>query len=95
MKKAMNGHKWTGFKLVHSKVQRKITDETAVAKIILEAGFDPYANQKLASITELNKRLGKDKFKELCGGFITLQEGSLTLVPETDSREEINIKEGD
>lgn len=96
LKKAMNGHKYRGFKLVHSKVQRKISDESAVAKIISDAGFNPYANQKLASITELTKRLGKDKFKELCGGYIVMQEGTIALVPETDSREEINIKnEGD
>ena len=96
MKKAMNGHKWKGYKLVHSKVQRKISDESAVAKLLVEKGYNPYANQKLASITELTKRLGgKDKFNELCGGYVVLQEGTIALVPNTDSREEINIKEGD
>ena len=94
LKKAMNGHKWSGFKLVYSKVQRKINDETAVAKIIQDNGFDPYASQKLASITELTKRLGKDKFKELCEGYIVMQEGTVTLVPDTDSREEIKTQKG-
>ena len=63
---------------------------------LVEKGYNPYANQKLASITELTKRLGgKDKFNELCGGYVVLQEGTIALVPNTDSREEINIKEGD
>ena len=53
--------------------------------------IDPYANKKLAGITELTKRLGKDKFKEKINPYITIQEGSYVLVPNSDSREEINV----
>ena len=96
LKRAMKGHKWKGFKLVHAKVQRKIGDEEAVIKVLKDNGFDPYANQKIATITELTKRLGKEKFKELVNPYITIQEGSILLVPEADIREEAKIiNEGD
>lgn len=96
LKRAMKGHKWKGFKLVHAKVQRKIGDEEAVIKVLKDNGFDPYANQKIATITELTKRLGKGKFKELVNPYITIQEGSILLVPEADIREETKIiNEGD
>lgn len=63
LKKALNGHKWSGLKLVRGKGSRKIINEAAVIKVCEEAGVDPYANKKLAGITELNKRLGKEKNK--------------------------------
>ena len=91
LKKAISGHKWSGYKLVVSKVSRKISDEKAVIKICEQEGVDPYANKKLAGITELTKRLGKDKFKEKINPYITIQEGSYVLVPNSDSREEINV----
>lgn len=96
VKKAINGHKWSNFKLVHSKGSRKITDEEAVIKICKDAGFDPYAPQKVAGITELTKRLGKDKINGFIGDYIAMQVGSIVLVPNTDTREEVTIlEEGD
>ena len=92
LKKAMNGHRWKGFKLVHAKTQRKIGNEEAVIKVLKENGYDPYANQKVASITELTKRIGKKKFNELVNPYVTIQEGSISLVPESDIREEAKIE---
>jgi hypothetical protein len=96
LKKAMNGHKWSNFKLVHSKGSRKITDEDAVVRVCEASGFDPYAPRKIAGITELTKRFGKDKLNEQIGPYITMQAGSIVLVPKTDPREEVtNLEEGD
>ena len=96
LKKAMNGHKWSNFKLVHSKGSRKITDENAVIKVCEAIGIDPYAPKKVAGITELTKRFGKDKLNEQIGPYITMQAGSIVLVPKTDTREEVtNLEEGD
>lgn len=96
LKKAMNGHKWTNYKLVHSKGSRKITDEETVIKVCEEAGIDPYAPRKVAGITELTKRVGKDKLNDLLGSYITMQVGSIVLVPKTDPREEVtHLEEGD
>jgi len=96
LKKAINGHKWSNFKLVHSKGSRKITDEEAVIKACEEVKIDPYAPKKVAGITELTKRIGKDKINSLIGAYITMQAGSIVLVPKTDPREEATIiEEGD
>lgn len=96
LKKALNGHKWSSFKLVHSKGSRKITNEEAVVKACEEAGIDPYGERKVAGITELTKRIGKDKVNSLIGDYITMQIGSIVLVPKTDPRDEVNIiEEGD
>lgn len=87
LKKAEKGHQWKGFKLVHTKGTRKITDEQGVIKACEEVGIDPYAPKKVAGITELTKRIGKDKVFALIGSFINIQQGSLILVPDSDPRE--------
>ena len=92
LKKAMNGHSWSNFKLVHSRGTRKIVDEEAVIKICKEAGIDPFVKSKLAGITELTKRIGKDKINGLIGPYINMQAGSVVLVPRNDPREEATIK---
>ena len=92
LKKAMNGHSWSNFKLVHSRGTRKIVNEEAVIKICKEAGIDPFADSKLAGITELTKRIGKDKINGLIGPYINMQAGSVVLVPKNDPREEAIIK---
>ena len=96
IKKVMDGHRWSNYKLVHTKGSRKITDEKAVVKACEEVGIDPYAPKKVAGITELTKRIGKDKFSDLIGAYVDMQLGSLVLVPKSDPREEVvNIEEGD
>ena len=96
IKKAMNGYQWNGYKLVHTKGSRKITDEEGVIKACESVGIDPYAPKKVAGITELTKRIGKDKFNDLVGAFVTMQLGSIVLVPKTDPREEVtNPSEGE
>jgi len=88
MKKAMKGHVWDGFKLVHSRVTRKIANETGLIEKCQELGIDPFVSRKVAGITELTKRIGKDKVNSVIGPYITLQTGNIILVPETDPREE-------
>lgn len=93
LKKAVeNGKKWRGFKLVESTTKRKISDEVVVARILTENGYEPYAPQKLKTITELQKLLGKTKFTDLLGGYVVKPKGQAVLAPETDAREEITIK---
>lgn len=96
LKKAKSGQAWPNYKLVHSRVTRKITDENGVIKACEEVGIDPYVSQKVAGITELTKRIGKDKVSSIIGPYITHKTGSMILVPNTDPREEVTIiKEGE
>ena len=89
--KAKEGHKWKGLKLVPSKVSRKISDEEKVKKILEENGINPNSPGKLLGITEIQKKLGKEKFKELISPYVVLQESALILVPESDPREEVVV----
>lgn len=96
LKKALEGHKWSGFKLVHGKGSRKIVNEDAVIKICKSLEIDPYVESKVAGITELTKRLGKERFNSLIAPYLEMQAGSLSLVPDEDPRKEAEIiKEGD
>lgn len=45
------------------------------------------------TLTELQKMIGRDKFNELLGRYITKLEGKPTLVPKSDKRKEIVIYE--
>jgi hypothetical protein len=95
-KKALNGHSWKNYKLVHTKGSRKITDEEGVIQACEKEGIDPYAPKKVAGITELTKRIGKNRVDALIGAYINMQLGSLVLVPKSDPREEATIiEEGD
>lgn len=84
------GKKWTGFKLVESRSNRKYSDEDVVAMAAKEAGFDEIYRQSLIPLTEMERLMGKAKFQEIVGDLIVKPSGKPTLVPESDKRPEIN-----
>lgn len=94
LQQAIQGKKWTDWKLVEGRSNRKYTDEAAVAKTVKEAGFEPY-EQKLLGITAMTALLGKTKFEELLGGFIVKPQGKPTLVPMSDKRPVMNAAADD
>lgn len=89
LKQAVSGKKWTDWKLVEGRSNRKYTDENTAANIVKAAGFDPYEH-KVLGITAMTKLLGKKRFDELLGGLIEKPKGKPTLVPRSDRRKEIN-----
>ena len=91
---AVDGKTWPGYKIVEGRSVRKFTDERAVAGTLVAAGYDPY-EQKLLSMTELQKMLGKNTFDELLGGLIYKPQGKPTLVPATDKRPEMKTAKAD
>lgn len=91
---AVSGKKWTGWKVVEGRSNRKYTDESLVAAAVIASGHDPY-EQKLLGITEMQKTLGKAKFDEILGGFIVKPQGKPTLVPESDKRPAMNNAKND
>lgn len=86
-----NGKQWNGYKLVEGRSVRKYSDETAVAKAANAAGYSDIYKQSLITLTEMEKLMGKLKFSEVLGGLISKPPGKLTLVPDSDKREAINI----
>ena len=59
-----------------------------------DAGYDPY-EKKLLGITAMTSLLGKQKFAELLGDYITKPQGKPTLVPDTDKRPALNTAKDD
>lgn len=93
LEKALQGKKWTDFKLVEGRSTRKYADEEKIAEIVTAMGFDPY-EKKLLGITKMTKLLGKKNFDENLSAYITKPQGKPTLVERSDKREEIaNIKD--
>ncbi|WP_058953034.1 DUF2800 domain-containing protein [Clostridium tyrobutyricum] len=90
--KAVNENKnWDGFKLVEGRSSRKYSDEEAVSKTLIDAGYkeDDIYSKNLLGITAMEKAMGKKKFKELLNNLVYKPQGKLTLVVESDRRPEI------
>ena len=94
LEKALSGTKFNGYKLVAGRSIRRITD-TEAAMRALRAEFpdeDVFMRpRELRTITDLEKAIGKKRFNELCGNFITKPEGKPKLVPESDKRPPLDL----
>lgn len=91
IKRMQSGHKFKNHKLVYARVTRTFSDGEAVAKILTENGYKAYSEPKLLGITEVQKQLGKQKLNELLGAYIKTSNGSVTIAPMDDPREEIQV----
>ena len=94
LEQALSGTRYPGFKLVEGKSNRKYRDEAEVAKVVSEAGYEPYEH-KLMGITAMTKQLGKKRFDELLQGLIVKPQGKPVLVPESDKRPEFSSAAND
>lgn len=84
-----HGKKWTGFKLVEGRSSRRYTDEEEVAEAAKAAGYTDIYKKSLVGITEMEKLMGKKKFAEVLGKLLYKPQGKITLVMESDKRQEI------
>lgn len=93
---ALNGHAIPGYKVVEGRANRIYKDSDAVAKAVMEAGFDEAMvyKRELIGISDMERLLGKKKFNEILKGLVIKPQGAPKLVPETDKRAEFkpNIK---
>ena len=94
LQQALSGTIYEGYKVVEGRSNRKYSDETAVAKIVQEAGYDPF-EKKLLGVTAMQRQLGKKRFQELLGGLLYKPPGKPVLVPTSDSRPEFNTAAND
>lgn len=85
-----HGKRWSGFKLVEGRSNRRFKDEVAVGEAAKAAGYRDIFRQSLITLTEMEKLMGKPKFSEILGDLIEKPPGKPALVPETDKRPEIN-----
>ena len=94
LRQALSGTVFPGFKLVEGKSNRRFTDEALAAKIAADAGYEPY-EQKLLGVTAMQKQMGKKRFEELLGSYVTKPRGKPVLAPESDKRNPFNSAEND
>lgn len=89
---AVKGAIFPGFKLVRGRAPaRKWKSETEVVDQMARAGYsqEQYMEPpKLMSVSVLEKSIGRTAFKALLAGQTIQGDAALTLVPETDKREE-------
>lgn len=92
----LSGEEVNGWKLVEGRSIRRLTDEIKVVEILKKAGYDEkllYKPKELNSLTQLEKDLGKKAVGDLLKDYIEKPQGKPTLVPESDKRPAINLKE--
>ena len=94
LQQALSGTVYEGYKVVEGRSNRKYSDENAVARIVQDAGYDPF-EKKLLGVTAMQRQLGKKKFQELLGGLLYKPPGKPVLVPTSDSRPEFNTAAND
>ena len=85
----VHGKQWPGFKVVEGKSSRRYTSEEEVAQAAIAAGYKDIYKRSLIGITEMERLMGKDRFREILGPLVYKPKGKLTLVPESDKREAV------
>lgn len=89
--RAIQGHKWEGYKLVAGRTSRVIKDEAKIRQALLNEFLeDEVLNIKLKGIGDLEKLLGKKVFSARFGDAIESRPGAPKLVPESAKGEEYN-----
>lgn len=89
--RAIQGHKWEGYKLVAGRSSRVIKDEAKVRQELLNEFLeDEVLNINLKGIGDLEKLLGKKVFSARFGDAIESRPGAPKLVPETAKGVEYN-----
>lgn len=86
----VNNKKWSGFKLVQGRSNRKYSSEEEVAEAAMAAGYKDIYKSSLVTITEMERLMGKKEFNKIIGHLVFKPQGKITLVPESDKREAIN-----
>ena len=71
-----HGKQWKGFKVVEGRSVRKYSDEDAVIKAAKDAGYTDIFRTSLITLTEMEKLMGKEKFKDILGGLVVKPRGN-------------------
>jgi len=89
---AKAGRKFAGWKLVEGRANRKYADDQKVADALVKAGYSEAMlyERKLYGITAMEKLVGKKKLSQVLGDLIVKPKGKPVLVPESDSRPELD-----
>ena len=80
-----------GYKVVEGRSKRVFTDTKAVVDTAVANGFTDLYKRQLISLTEFEKMMGKKRFSELLGEYVTKPPGKLALVPDSDPRQSVDL----
>ena len=86
---ANHGKECPGFKVVEGRSNRRYTNDEDVAKAAQTAGYRDIFRQSLIPLTDMERLMGKEKFKAILGKLIEKPPGKPTLVPVSDKRPSI------
>lgn len=86
-----HGKEWSGFKVVEGRSNRKYKDEDKIAEVAKANGYKDIYRTSLITLTEMEKLMGKQKFKDILGDFIIKPPGKPTLAPLSDKRQALNV----
>lgn len=92
---ALKGKNWPGYKLVEGRSNRKWSDEEKVRETLLDQGFDEseYITSKLSTITQIEKNITKDVFRDLLSDYVIKPQGKPTLVDVKDKRQALGVED--
>ncbi len=82
-----------GYKVVEGRSKRVFTDTKAVVDTAVANGYTDLYKQQLISLTEFEKLMGKKRFAELLGDYVSKPPGKLALVPESDPRPPVDLND--
>ena len=80
-----------GYKVVEGRSKRVFTDTKGVVDTAVANGYTDLYKKQLITLTEFEKMMGKKKFAELLGKYVTKPPGKLSLVPESDPRKAVEL----
>lgn len=86
-----HGVRWKGWKVVEGRSNRRFTDTKAVEDAAALEGYTQLYKQQMLSLTEIEKLMGKKKFREILGKYVEKPPGKLALVRDTDPRPEVDL----
>lgn len=94
LEQALSGKHFPGYKIVAGRSVTRYTDDEAAARIVTAAGEDPW-ERKILGVSAMRKMLGRKRFDELLGPYLTKPAGKPVLVPESDKRPAMNTAKDD
>ena len=87
-----HGVTWAGYKVVEGRSKRQFLDTKSVVVAAQKAGYTDIYKTELISLTEFEKLMGKKRFQEVLGEYVVKPPGELSLVPDSDPREAVDLQ---
>lgn len=98
LEQALLGVVYEGYKVVEGRSNRKYTDVSRIADILIANEFTEdkiYKPEELLALTKMESVVGKTKLNQLIGDYIEKPYGKPVLVSESDKRQPYNPAKAD